>query len=147
MSLIIDGQMIVGPGNSPYVGENGNWFVGKKDTGYPAGTDIYYKTESEFSTCYEEGVYYVYSEEDESIKTWHINSTGRKSLVTSQSVMVPVVGSNGNWFIGDVDLGIPTRDGQDVAGASINDEAITTNTVWSSYKVNNEIDTIKKKRI
>ena len=144
MSLIIDGQMIVGPGNSPYVGENGNWFVGKKDTGYHAGTDIYYKTESEFSTCYEEGVYYVYSEEDESIKTWHINSTGRKSLVTSQSVMVPVVGSNGNWFIGDVDLGISTRDGQDVAGASINDEAITTNTVWSSYKINNEIDAIKK---
>ena len=38
MSLIYgNGQVIVGPGNSPYVGSNGNWWVGLIDLGVNAG--------------------------------------------------------------------------------------------------------------
>lgn len=144
MSFIIDGKTIVGPGNSPYVGENGNWFVGKKDTGYRAGTDIFYKTEAEFSTCYNKGIYYVYNNDAETVQLWHINDSGRKSLIVSQNVVVPTVGDNGNWFIGDVDLGVPSGgDGSVIAGASIDDSAITNNTAWSSYKIQTELDAVK----
>ena len=104
MSLIIGDKVIVGPGNSPYVGNNGHWFVGTEDTGVPAETKIFYKSLEEFNTCYDEGIYHVYDADKQELHTWHINNTGKKSPITSSTVLVPRCGENGNWFLGEIDL-------------------------------------------
>lgn len=136
MSLIYgNGQVIVGPGNSPYVGSNGNWWVGLIDLGVHAGSDIHYVTTEEFKTATDEGVYYV-SDNDLDIEQYYINSRGAKYPIMEKNVMVPVQGSNGNWWIGETDLGIPvTGDGSTVAGAAINDDSINGTTTYSSFKI------------
>lgn len=146
MSIIIGGKTIVGPGNSPYVGENGHWFVGHDDTGVEASTNIFYRTSEEFKTSYEEGVYYVYDEETAELKIWHITESGKKSPVVSGQILVPTRGENNNWFLGDVDLGIPWNDPSTVTGggATIDDESISDSTAWSSYKTNKEIEKAKR---
>lgn len=136
MSLIYgNGQVIVGPGNSPYVGSNGNWWVGLVDLGVHAGSDIHYVTTEEFKTSTEEGVYYV-SDNDLDIEQYYINSRGAKYPIMEKNVMVPVQGSNGNWWIGETDLGIPVSgDGSTIAGAAINDDSINGTTTYSSFKI------------
>lgn len=136
MSLIYgNGQVIVGPGNSPYVGSNGNWWVGLLDLGVHAGSNIHYVTTDEFKIATDEGVYYV-SDNDLDIEQYYINSKGAKYPIMEKNVMVPVQGSNGNWWIGETDLGIPVSgDGTTIAGAAINDDSINGTTTYSSHKI------------
>lgn len=145
MSLIYgNGQVIVGPGNSPYVGSNGNWWVGLIDLGVHAGSDIHYVTTEEFKTATDEGVYYV-SDNDLDIEQYYINNRGAKYPIMEKSVMVPVQGSNGNWWIGETDLGIPvTGDGSTVAGAAINDDSINGTTTYSSFKIETLLKELSK---
>lgn len=138
MSLILDGKTIVGPGNSPYVGPNGHWWCGHDDLGIDAGTDIHYITANDFKTAHEEGIYYVYDPETNSVDCWHIDKGGKKYMVSDKEIIVPRVGPNGNWWIGDTDLGIPTSGGI-TGGAAIDDESINGTTVWSSKKVYDEL--------
>lgn len=145
MSLIIGDKVIVGPGNSPYVGNNGHWFVGTEDTGVPAETKIFYKSLEEFNTCYDEGIYHVYDADKQELHTWHINNTGKKSPITSSTVLVPRCGENGNWFLGEIDLGIPFKDNDSnpVGLPLINDNVIADNNLWSSFKVNQVVNQVR----
>lgn len=136
MSLVLgDGTVIVGPGNSPYIGDNGNWWIGHKDLGVAAGSNIHYITEDEFRTSMDPGVYFVRSTTGE-VTQYTIESDGGKYPVMEKSVMVPTTGTNGNWWIGNTDLGIPvTGDGSTLAGAAIKDNSINGTTTYSSYKI------------
>lgn len=81
-------------GLSPYVGENGTWWIGTTDTGVKAeGKDG-------------ESAYIRYG-------TWWFGNTNTGVSVTATDGQTPRVGTNGNWWIGSVDTGIRAtgRDG------------------------------------
>ena len=138
MSLILDGKTIVGPGNSPYIGENGHWWSGYIDLGVDAGPDMHYLTIEEFKVADEEGIYFVYDEPKNEITVWHIDDECKKWVVSDKDIVIPHVGPNGNWFIGDTDIGISTN--QDIkGGAAIDDSSVNGSTVWSSKKVKDEM--------
>ena len=145
MSLIFgDGRVISGPGNTPYVGANGHWWVGLVDLGIDAGSDIHYTTAEEFKTSMQEGIYFVTNDDNNDIQLFYINSAGGKYPIMDKNVMVPVTGPNGNWWIGDTDLGIPVSgDGSTIAGAAINDDSINATTTYSSFNIEKKLEVIK----
>lgn len=66
-------------GQSPYIGTNGNWWIGNEDTGVAA--------------------------KGEDGKDGENGQDGQDG----QNGITPHIGENGNWFIGDEDTGIPAR--------------------------------------
>ncbi len=80
-------------GQSPHIGDNGNWFIGNNDLGVPArGQDG--KTPS---FRIENGNLQVSFGED----VWQ--DLGR---VVGENGLTPVIGENGNWWLGDLDTGV-----------------------------------------
>ena len=81
-------------GTTPHIGDNGNWFIGKKDTGIKAaGTNG-----SDGTTPHIGGN-----------GNWFIGTrdTGIKAAGTNgTNGVTPHIGGNGNWFIGNKDTGI-----------------------------------------
>ena len=81
-------------GTTPHIGDNGNWFIGKKDTGIKAaGTNG-----SDGTTPHIGGN-----------GNWFIGTrdTGIKAAGTNgTNGVTPHIGGNGNWFIGKKDTGI-----------------------------------------
>ena len=80
-------------GLTPYIGGNGNWFIGTTDTGIKAegtnGNDGY--------TPYIQGGY------------WYINGTNTGVIAAGTNGddgITPHIGGNGNWFIGATDTGV-----------------------------------------
>ena len=72
----------------PYIGENGNWFIGDKDTGvYANGTGS-------------QGVEGPRGTDGNNGANGIAGKDGKDGLT-------PYIGENGNWFIGDKDTGIP----------------------------------------
>ena len=142
MSLFTNGKQIVGSGASPRIGKNGNWQIGDRDTGIPSSSDIHYTTSDKFASQSNEGIYFVY-EKPSTVTIYHVDENGKKRIVTDKSVIVPSRGSNGNWFIGTTDTGVPVSgDGSTIAGVAINDNGTDGSTTWSSAKIVKEIDRI-----
>lgn len=73
-------------GITPHIGENGNWWVGTKDTGVPAQGEKGEKGES--------------------------GENGKDG----EDGLTPYIGVNGNWFVGDVDLGVKAQGEQGEQG-------------------------------
>lgn len=105
----------------PYIGGNGNWWIGNKDTGCPARGakgdkgDKGDKGETGLS-AYE---YWV-----ECVKRRIIIHEGDTTEVEffryfegkdGADGLTPFIGDNGNWWIGDIDTGVPAagQDGKD----------------------------------
>ena len=99
-------------GNTPYVGANGNWWIGDEDSGVPArGRDGRDGADGQPGADGQDG------------------ADGQPGA----DGQTPHIGDNGNWWIGSTDTGIPARgrdgadgqdgqDGQDgVAGSSAYD--------------------------
>lgn len=87
-------------GATPYVGGNGNWFIGDKDTGVPAqGKD---GKDGLTPRVGDNGNWWIGD------KDTGINAQGKDG-------QTPRVGDNGNWWIGDTDTGISAKgkDGKD----------------------------------
>ena len=103
MSLFMGGKQIVGSGETPRIGTNGNWYIGANDTGVPSGATVHYTNAVQFKTQSEEGIYFVY-EPPANMTIYHIDENGKKRIVGNKDVIVPVCGSNGNWFIGSTEL-------------------------------------------
>ena len=90
-------------GDTPYIGSNGNWWIGTTDTGIKAnGTD-------------------------------GSNGSDGKDGQDGEDGLTPNIGSNGNWWIGDVDTGIKAAgadgadgedgtDGTGVANIALNED-------------------------
>jgi hypothetical protein len=77
-------------GDTPYVGENGNWFIAGKDTGVLA-TGI-----AAMPRIGENGNWYL-ADFDTGVKA------------TGDDGITPHIGENGNWYLGDVDSGVKAR--------------------------------------
>lgn len=124
------------PGATPYVGENGNWWIGETDTGTPAtgpegkqgpkgdqgdGLKILglYGTlaalQSAHPTGSEGDAYAVGTPEDNEVYIWDVDAGAWKNLGALQGPtgpkgddgVTPHIGANGNWWIGETDTGTP----------------------------------------
>lgn len=73
-------------GITPHIGENGNWWVGTKDTGVHAQGERGEKGES--------------------------GENGKDG----EDGLTPYIGENGNWFVGDIDLGVKAQGEQGEQG-------------------------------
>lgn len=108
----------------PYIGSNGNWHIGDKDTGVPAtgpaGADG--KDGAEGLSAYRVWVEYikgggdpVWSSTDTAMCRFFLYLKGEegekgdkgKDGVDGSDGMTPYVGDDGNWHIGDKDTGVP----------------------------------------
>lgn len=70
------------PGDTPYIGENGNWYIGKTDTGVQAeGKDG------------EDGK----------------NGTNGTNGKDGADGTTPHIGTNGHWYVGDTDTGVSAQ--------------------------------------
>ena len=86
-------------GDAPFIGANGNWYVGKKDTGVPATGPVG--------------------------PVGDTGATGPAGPAGSdgQDGITPTIGDNGNWYLGDTDTGKPSRGETGQAGADGRDGA------------------------
>ena len=112
-------------GQTPYVGENGNWWIGSSDTGIKAQGENGKDGEAGKDGVTPvigvkqdvDGVYYWTQKVGDSESTWILDSEGKKIKTTGEkgdSGQTPYIGSNGNWWIGTSDTGVNARgeDGQ-----------------------------------
>ena len=84
-------------GVTPHIGNNGNWFIGTRDTGIKAaGTNGTNGTNGVTPHIGENGNWFV-GTRDTGIKAAGTNGTNG---------VTPHIGGNGNWFIGTRDTGI-----------------------------------------
>lgn len=124
------------PGATPYVGENGNWWIGETDTGTPAtgpegkqgpkgdqgdGLKILglYGTLAALQSAHPTGsagdAYSVGTPEDNEVYIWDVDAGAWKNLGALQGPtgpkgddgVTPHIGANGNWWIGETDTGTP----------------------------------------
>lgn len=83
-ATILNGQN----GQTPYIGDNGNWWIGNTDTGVKA-------MGSDGQTPYigDNG-------------NWWFGTTDTGKPAIGKDGLTPFIGSNGNWWIGDTDTGV-----------------------------------------
>ena len=84
-------------GKTPYVGDNGNWYIGADDTGKPSRGAKGEKGEKGDTGA--QGIQGVQGEKGEKGDTGAAGADGK----------TPYVGDNGNWFVGSDDTGKPSR--------------------------------------
>ena len=85
-------------GATPFIGPNGNWWIGDVDTGVPAT-----------------GPQGPAGQNGADGQNGQDGQNGRDG-VDGQDGVTPHIGSNGNWWIGDVDTGVPATGPQGPAG-------------------------------
>lgn len=84
-------------GKTPHVGENGNWFVGETDTGVSAsGRDGTDGINGKDGT---DGTTPHIGEN----KNWYIGTTDTGVVAAGKDGTTPHIGENGNWYIGTED--------------------------------------------
>ena len=76
-------------GKTPYIGENGNWWVGDTDLNVPARGPA---GETPFIA---------------SNGNWWIGTTDTGVKAKPEDGKTPYIGENGNWWVGDTDLNVP----------------------------------------
>ena len=81
-------------GKTPYVGDNGNWYIGADDTGKPSRGAKGDKGEKG-----DTGAQGIQGEKGDKGDTGAAGADGK----------TPYVGDNGNWFVGSDDTGKPSR--------------------------------------
>lgn len=84
-------------GQTPYIGSNGNWFIGTTDTGVKAaGIDGKNGTDGLTPAIGSNGNWWIGT-----------TDTGVKAFGTDgKDGQTPFIGSNGNWWIGTTDTGV-----------------------------------------
>ena len=89
-------------GDTPYIGENGNWWIGEIDTGVKAQGNPGENGQTPYIG--ENGNWWIGSQD-----------TGVKAAgENGQNGQTPRIGENGNWWIGDQDTGVKAegKDGE-----------------------------------
>ena len=88
------------PGDTPFIGENGNWWIGETDTGIPATGD---KGENGLTPYIgTNGNWWIGNVDTGIPATGDKGETGQ----TGANGLTPYIGTNGNWWIGSTDTGI-----------------------------------------
>ena len=84
-------------GKTPYVGDNGNWYIGADDTGKPSRGAKGEKGDKGDTGA--QGIQGIQGEKGDKGDTVAAGADGK----------TPYVGDNGNWFVGSDDTGKPSR--------------------------------------
>lgn len=88
-------------GETPHIGDNGNWWFGNTDTGVKAmgqdGKTPYIGTNG----------------------NWWIDNTDTGVPAKGQDGLTPFIGTNGNWWIGIVDTGVPAGGQNGGSGSAV----------------------------
>ncbi len=128
------GQATGDKGDTPFIGDNGNWWIGTTDTQVKAKAEDGHTP----SITIKEGYWYVdgeplgvraevsveIKESEEGVLTWWINGTdtglpaqGEKG----ENGLTPFIGTDGNWWIGTENTNIPAKgeNGKDGISPSI----------------------------
>lgn len=136
----------------PYIGGNGNWWIGDKDTGCPARGAKGDKGDTGRS-AYE---YWV-----ECVERNIIDYEGEITEVEffkylegkdGSDGLTPFIGENGNWWIGDLDTGVPAagkdgadgkdgqdgKDGEDGADGQDGKDGLDAYQVWKAQVLSEE---------
>ena len=125
-------------GHIPYIGDNGNWFIGDSDTGIPATGPMGPKGE-DGRTAYQVWVEFIRDNGDPSwpkdeIEIYHYfkylkgekgekgekgdkGDTGAAGSKGDKGDS-PYIGDNGNWFVSGKDTGVPARGPKGDTGAT-----------------------------
>lgn len=102
-------------GKTPYVGDNGNWFVGSDDTGKPSRGEKGEKGEKGDTGAQgiqgEQGIQGVQGEKGDKGEKGAQGPQGLQGPPGEAGAdgKTPYVGDNGNWYIGADDTGKPSR--------------------------------------
>lgn len=91
-------------GLTPYIGENGNWWIGDTDTGVHAQG-----TPGEKGEKGDQGIQGIQGPQGEAGATGQQGPQGADGLT-------PYIGANGNWWIGDTDTGVFASGGSEEIG-------------------------------
>ena len=117
-------------GQTPFIGENGNWWIGSVDTGIPAkwqdgsgGEDGTDGEDGQTPFIGENGNWWIGSV-DTGIPAKGQDGSDGEDGTDGADGQTPFIGENGNWWIGSVDTGVSAKgengtDGKD--GISITD--------------------------
>lgn len=81
-------------GETPYIGENGNWWIGETDTGVNAEGDD--GDDGDVPEIGENG-------------NWWIGGLDTGITALGSDGKTPFIGENGNWWIGETDTGVLAR--------------------------------------
>ena len=95
-------------GNSPYIGTNGNWYIGDVDTGI--------KAQGEKGDKGEPGVAGAVGEKGDKGDQGDQGAAGTPGA-DGQDGSIPYIGINGNWYIEGVDTGIKAKGDKGDTGA------------------------------
>ena len=108
-------------GETPYIGENGNWWIGSTDTKIPAkgqdGTDGSDGSDGQDGITPhigENGNWFI-GDKDTGVPAKGQDGQDGNDGKDGADGLTPHIGDNGNWFVGEEDTGIPAKgqDGQD----------------------------------
>ena len=93
-------------GKTPYIGENGNWWIGDTDLGVsatgPKGED---GKDAEMPYIGENGNWWV-GDTDLGVPARGPKGEDGIDGIDGESGKDPYIGENGNWWVGDTDLGV-----------------------------------------
>lgn len=90
-------------GKTPFIGENGNWWIGSTDLGVPVTGENGFNGKTPYIG--ENG-------------NWWIDDVDLEVSAKGENGKAPYIGENGNWWIGDIDQGIPSTGSSGLNGLS-----------------------------
>ena len=101
-------------GTTPHIGANGNWYIGSTDTGIKAqgpagaaGRGIKSITRTSGNGAAGTVDTYTITYTDGTTSTFQVRNGADGS--PGDDGITPHIGDNGNWFVGDIDTGKPSR--------------------------------------
>ena len=101
-------------GHTPYIGENGNWWIAGEDTGIPAiGQD---GLDGHSPKMDEDGFWLVWDDETQQWKNTGINGKGQKGEKGADGHSPYINTENGNWMVWNDELGCYEDSGQPARG-------------------------------
>lgn len=104
------------PGDTPYIGSNGNWWVGDTDT----------QVQAQGNQGEDGHTPYV----DSITGTWWINGEDTGYTAIGTNGITPHIGNNDNWWIGATDTGYPATGPQGESGIDGDTPHIGSNGNW-----------------
>lgn len=104
------------PGDTPYIGDNGNWWVGDTDT----------QVQAQGNQGEDGHTPYI----DSNTGTWWINGEDTGYTAIGTNGITPHIGNNDNWWIGATDTGYPATGPQGESGIDGDTPHIGSNGNW-----------------
>ena len=129
-------------GKTPTIGGNGNWFIDGKDTGVKAQGDPGTNGLSAYELWLKDVATGTLQDPKHPGQTWPTDKTTMADFYDyltgpkGDDGLVPYIGGNGNWFIGNTDTGVPAK-GKDGANGTDGKSAYE---IWKALAQTGDLD-------